>query len=60
MHGFLPLGGLELVCTGDTVTIDVEGRTMNYAPKPNRAPATSVAEALATKRAEGPYGCVYN
>lgn len=23
-------GGLELVCTGDTVTIDVEGRTMNY------------------------------
>ena len=31
-------GGLELVCTGDVVTIDVEGRTMNYVPSkdPNR------------------------
>ena len=45
-------GGLELVCDGDVVTIDVEGRMLNYVPfeEPGRVAAIGVAEAIAAKR----------
>lgn len=46
-------GGIELVCTGDMVTIDVAGRTMSYVPSAaaERPAVVSVADAIAAKRA---------